>query len=276
VPIYFVQPGAFETGAENRENLPSRYYEEMAESNTKEWCEQYIHNQITPSLSGQAVFRSSFSTDFHVSKHPLNPIPGYPAIIGMDFARHPAAIIGQIDNKGRLLILAETDAENCGVEKFVEEYVKPLLYSPRFAGIPSYVVGDPSGISRSQIGEESVFDALRRLGFAAIPAQTNAIDPRLRAVEQWLLKSRQGEAGMLFDAENCPMLIQAMQSKYRFRIKKTGEMEDRPDKARPWADLADALQYLCLGTASNLRGRVMSAMGQKQRPAETVSAAGWT
>jgi hypothetical protein len=273
---YFIQPGAFEEGAENRENLPPRYYEEMLESNTPEWANQYIHNKITPSLSGQAVFRNSFSTMFHVSKEELNPIPGYPMIIGMDFARHPAAIFGQIDNQGRLLILQETDAENCGVERFIDEFVKPLLYQPRFAGIPSYIVGDPAGAQRSQIGEESVFEALKRLGFAAIPAQTNPIDPRLRAVEGWLNRSREGKAMMLFDGRNCPNLILSMQSKYRFKIRKTGEMEDKPEKTRPWADLADALQYLCLGTASNLRGRVMSAMGQRPPPQSQVASGGWT
>lgn len=273
---YWVQPGAFEPGAENRENLPSRYYEEMLETNTPEWSDQYLHNQITPSLSGQAVFRASFSTDFHVAKTELNPIPGYPMIIGMDFARHPAAVIGQIDNTGRLLIFAECEHENMGIEKFVEEHVIPLLRQPRFAGIPSYVVGDPAGISRGQIGEESVFDALKRLGFTATPAMTNNIDPRLRAVEKWLLKSREGKAVMLFDPVHCSMLIQAMQSKYRYKINKVGDMEPKPDKKRPWADLADALQYLCLGTDVSLRGRVMNKMSPKHAAEKVPAAGGWT
>jgi hypothetical protein len=50
------------------------------------------------------------------------------------------------------------------------------------------VVGDPSGVAKSNISEESCFDAVQRHGLPAYPAPTNDIEPRLRAVENLLLR----------------------------------------------------------------------------------------
>jgi hypothetical protein len=272
---YFIQPGAFEPDAENRENLPPGYYENLMEANSDEWVDQYIHNLIGPSLSGQAVFRNSFDTSYHVADGQLLPVPGHPLIIGMDFARHPAAIIGQIDHIGRLLIFKELEQENCGVERFITEFLSPALAEARFASNPVYIVGDPSGIAKSQIGEESTFMAVRRIGYTAYPASTNHIDPRLRAVEKFLIQNRGGEPAFLIDPDGCPLLIRSLQYEYKYKIKKNGQLEDKPDKVRPWADLCDALQYLCLGTAQNIRGRVMRPKRDFSE-SQPASAAGWT
>jgi hypothetical protein len=47
-------------------------------------------------------------------------------------------------------------------------------------------VGDPSGVAKGNVSEESCFDALQRLGLPCFPAPTNDIEPRLRAVEALL------------------------------------------------------------------------------------------
>jgi len=272
---YFVQPGAFEEGAENLENLPPRYYEDLEDSNTPEWCEQYIENRITPSLSGQAVFRKLFDTEFHVAKELLTPYHGYPLIIGLDTGRNPAAVIGQMDNVGRLLVFRSVHRENMGMQQFLTTVLTPVLSESLFIGHPAYLVLDPAGRQRSQIGEESVLAACKRLGFQAILAQTNAIDPRLRAVEKFLNEQRAGGAAVLFDKVGCHSLILAMQSKYRYRIRKDKSLEEKPDKTHPWSDLCDALQYLCLGTATNLRGRMMRPTNE-EAPRSNVTAQGWT
>ena len=272
---YFVQPGAFDPGAENRENLPPRYYEDLMESNTPEWVEQYIHNQITPSLSGQAVFRKLFDPSFHIAETQLTPLPTLPLIIGMDTGRNPAAVICQLDNIGRMLVFESLHTENMGMEQFLGTMVLPALQAQRYRSSPSYIVLDPACRQRSQIGEESVLDCVKRIGFIATPASTNAISPRLRAVERYLHEQRGGKAAMLFDREGTYPLIQAMQSKYRYKIKKDKTLEEIPEKAHPWSDLCDALQYACLGTQTALRGRVMR-MFTPQQVVRDKSAVGWT
>lgn len=183
----------------------------------------------------------------------------------------------QVDHLGRLLVLQEVFAENMGVEKFTRDLLMPVVFSPRFQGKPMYIVGDPSGLAKGQIGERSVFGMIRGLGFEAVPAQTNHIKPRLDAVEKWLLMQRGGEAAILFDPVGCPELITALKHKYRYRARKDGELEDKPHKVRPWADLADALQYGCLGTAQNLMGKVMRRIQRNSNEKRAVMPPGaWT
>ncbi len=271
---YWVQPGARDPGAENRENLVPGYYEDLIESNSTDWVEQYIDNQIRPSLSGEAVFRNSFKRSWHVAAMQLLPIPGTLVVIGMDFGRNPSAIITQIDPRGRLVVLDECYGEAMGVEQFVTTKLRPLLSQPKYARLPVGVVGDPSGVARSQIGEESVFGALKRLGFASQPAQTNNIDPRIRAVEKWMLQARDGGPALLI-SPHCTSLILALQSRYRFARKKDGELHPIPEKNHPHSDLADAFQYAVLGHSGSVLSR-LNRVRRNDNNKPAPSAKGWT
>jgi hypothetical protein len=271
---YFVQPGAREANAENIENLVRGYYDELIENNSQAWVDQYVDNRIAPSLAGEAVFRASFRDSFHVAKEPLVPIPGTMVLVGMDFGRHPACVLCQMDARGRLVVLDEVIGENIGVEQFVSTQLRPVLARPEYQRLPVGVVGDPSGIARSQIGEESVFAALKRLGLSAQPAQTNDIDPRLRAVEKWLLQQRDGSAAVLVSPV-CSTLIRALRSKYRYTRKKDGELHPVPDKTHPWSDIADAFQYACLGYSGNVLARLVRVRRNAYSKG-APSAAGWT
>lgn len=264
--------------AENITYLPGgfEYYWTLLNGASPEWSERFVFGQWGESLQGQAVFKNTFTDSFHVAKAPLELSVGHALIIGMDFARAPAAVIMQVDHLGRLLVLQEAYELNMGVEKFVRDRLMPIMFSPRFQGKPMYVVGDPSGIAKGQIGERSVFSMIRGLGFEAVPAQTNHIKPRLDAVERWLLMQRGGEAAILFDPVGCPELITALKHKYRYRARKDGELEDKPHKVRPWADLADALQYGCLGTAQNLMGKVMRRMQRSHTKKPSMPTGAWT
>jgi hypothetical protein len=202
--------------------------------------------------------------------------PNRPIIIGLDFGRTPCALIGQTDNYGRLLIFKEVTTEGMGLIQMIREHLKPVLFAEPFAGRRCFIVADPAGIAKSQITEETPFDILKQEGFLAYPASTNSIEPRLLAVEKLFHNIIAGEPAIQINREGCPTLITALGNKYRYRKRRDGQLEDRPEKLHPWSDVADACQYMCLGTNSNLTGRVML----RDRPRVTVqpriSAAGWT
>ena len=268
---YFVQPGAFEEGAENRENLPPRYYEDLLEANSPAWCEQYIHNKITPSLSGQAVFAKSFNPEFHIRER-LFADYGRPIVLGCDTGRNPALVAGQIDARGRLLVLGSVWAENMGIEKFIATTARPFLLE-NFQGGKFFISMDPAGRQRSQIGEESVKMAVERLGFSVILAPTNDITPRLRAVERYLGLQIDGGGGLLIDRRLNNDLLLALQRDYRYPRDKKGVLAEKPDKGHPESDLADGLQYLCLSAASNVLARAMTPVITVAPPPPTAA---WT
>ncbi len=274
---YFIQPGARDPQADWLQYLLPTYYDDLLESNRSQgnWVDQYIDNKIGPSLSGQAVYAQIFDRKFHISASagPLTPSYLSPIVIGMDTGRHPAAVTTQIDARGRLLILSSIHGDNMGMEKFVKTVLVPHL-TERFHGPARYFIAvDPAARQRSQIGEESVRDALKRLGFSVIIAPTNNISPRLRAVERYLSTQIDGGAGFLVDPHWNAVLIRGFLHDYRFQRVRSGELKEIPEKNHPASDLHDALQYACLCVNS-------STMARELHPQQTVVApppiSGWT
>lgn len=243
-----IQPSGLSPQADWIEFLPSGYYDNLAEGKDQDWIDVYIHSKFGKSLAGTPVFRS-FSRDLHVSHEPLSYIKStnHPIIIGMDAALHPAAVFGQVDYRGRLLVLDEAYADGMGATKFLREKIKPILVS-RFPGQPVLIVIDPAANTRSQTDERTVLDIIRNEGIPVRMASTNSIQARVSAVDTNLTRIIDGEPWMVIDGTRCPTLIQALAGKYRYRRKTDGNTEDKPEKTHPWSDICDSLEYLCLHT----------------------------
>lgn len=243
-----IQPGGRSPQADWLEFLPANYYDNLAEGKDPDWIDVYINSKFGKSLAGMPVFRS-FSRDLHVSKEPLQYIKSHasPIIIGVDAALHPAAVFGQVDYKGRLLVLAEAHETGMGAANFIRERIKPLL-AQYFPGHPVVVVIDPAANTRSQTDERTVLDVFRAEGMMVRTASTNNIQARIGAVDECLTRVVDGEPYILIDQLRCPTLITALAGKYRYRRKSDGDSDEKPDKTHPWSDICDALEYLCLHT----------------------------
>ena len=252
----FFQPSGLSTEADWLEFLPEDYYENLAEGKSEEWVDVYIHAEFGKSLSGQPVFRA-FDRDIHVSKNTLNYIKlsTHPLIIGMDFGLTPACTINQIDPQGRFLTFADIVSEGMGTLRFIREKLKPLLAN-RFPGMPVIVIGDPAGQQRAQTDERSVFDILKQEGFRVIPAKTNSIVARINAVDKMLTTMADGKPAHLIDP-GARHLINALRGGYRYKIKTSGQVDDKPEK-NEYSHVADAHQYACLHADGNLTGDVLA------------------
>jgi hypothetical protein len=290
----FIQPGGLEPEAENLNWLtqttetlklpiddPKRlaqgrtYYERLARGHGGDWVRRYVHAQYGDDPSGTAVFRETFNRSFHVVED-LLPVSMQPLIIGQDFGRDPCSVICQLDHKGRLLVLQEVAAEDIGLEMHIEKALRPVLMQARYLGRPVAMIGDPSGISKSSIYEETTFDVLKRLGFMAFPAPTNEIDARLRAVDAFLLGQRDGGPAILFDRDRCPTLIRAMNGGYRYAKTRTGARKPVPDK-NEYSHIADALQYACLAAHGGMGSMVTNRLVRRPRSTrERFSPRAWT
>ena len=294
----FIQPSGLSPNAENLNYLVQteetlklpfnhpvrlrqgrRYYENFVETygEASDWVRRYVKAEYGDDPSGQAVFRESFRPDFHIVEH-TTVVPGYPIIVGQDFGRNPWSLIAQVDHMGRLQIHEEVPAMNIGLEKHVLQRLRPRLLSEEYFGHKICIIGDPAGTSKGSIGEESCFDALRRLGLPAFPAPTNDIDPRLRAVEALLGRQTNGGPTLLIDRHRCPWLCRAMAGGYRFTKTKQGGLRGIPEKndKEGFSHVADCLQYLSLIAHGNMMqyvGRVLRPPGPKR---QGPSSAAWT
>jgi hypothetical protein len=267
-----IQPSGLSPDADWVKYLPSDYYDNLAEGKSEDWIDVYIHAKFGKSLSGRPVF-SSFKSDFHVSKTPLKPIRSgeKPLIIGVDFGLTPAMTVNQVDMHGRLLTFACAVSEGMGISRFTQEKIKPML-AEKFPGMPVIIIGDPAGSQRAQTDERSCFDILKAEGFRVLPAHTNSIVARIAAVEKFLSRQVEAGPGWLIDP-SCIELIRAMRGGYRYKVKKTGETDDSPEK-NTHSHVADAAQYAAL----HADGGAMFGVGMQaqRREVKRAVSGGWT
>ena len=261
-----IQPSGLAHEADWVQYLPDGYYENLCEGKSDDWIDVYVHGKFGKSLSGQPVFRA-FDRETHVAKHTLNHIKlqTHPLIIGMDFGLTPACTINQIDAQGRLLTFADLTSDGMGVLRFCREKLKPLLAN-RFPGMNVIIIGDPAGQQRAQTDERSVFDILKQEGFRVVAAKTNSVVARINAVDKFLTRSVDGKPGHLIDP-SCTHLIAALRGGYRYKIRTSGEVDDKPEK-NSHSHISDAHQYACLHADGNVTG---DAWSRKAVPVQKVN-----
>jgi len=244
----FKQPSGLSEHAENTKHLIKDYYKKLAQGKDEAYVRVYIHGQYGYVMSGKPVFQS-FNDNVHVSRNPLEPIKGLPVIVGFDFGLSPACVIGQITPLGQLRIIDELVSDGMGIKQFATNQLLPLLRNKYF-GMEVCGYGDPSGTSRSPTDESTCFEILQgsEVGLRNIvPAYTNALVPRINAVESFLNKMYKGEPGFIL-SPNCYHLRKALNSGYYYERdrKSTGEDYKLIPVKNFSSHIADALQYLCL------------------------------
>lgn len=257
-----------------------KYYEHFVEMYGEEsdWVKRYVKAEYGNDPSGAAVFKESFRPDFHIVEDTLL-IPGYPLLVGQDFGRNPWSLICQMDHMGRLLVHEEIRGTNIGLEKHVNQALRPRLMSEKYLGYKVVLVGDPSGVAKGTVAEESCFEALKRLGLAAFPAPTNDIGPRIRAVEALLGRQTNGGPTLLINRNGCPMLCRAMGGGYRYKRTKDGALKPKPDKddKEGFSHVADDLQYVSLVVHGNMTDYIAQHVWRvKKKKGPRVGASGWT
>lgn len=281
---YFVQPPAMLeikdasgtlTGyrmnplAENTKWLKQGYYAEKIKGKAKQWIDSRVLNKITVYVDGKPVWQQ-FNPDIHVSKNALEPIPGWPVYVGLDFGRNPACVVGQLVNN-RWRIFAELTARDAGASIFAP-LVKQLLdrrlgewsVASRSGAADGFQVeffGDPKGDDGTQADENTAYDVFRTFGMPVRPApvKNNHIQTRIEAVEYAMITMVNGMPRFLVCGVGCRTLKVACAGGYHFaRIKGTSRHKEQPEKDR-YSDIADATQYMVLGAGE---GRVVTG-GQR-------------
>ena len=245
---FFEQPSGFSPDAENLENLPGgrEYYLNLAKGKSPEWIKQYIECKWGYSLKGKPVYRT-FNPDLHVARSPLIYNPHMPVLMGFDAGLTPAAVFGQQDSWGRVLVLRELTSENMGARRFSKELAGPLI-NREFPGCDLSGVADPAASQRAQTDERSVRQVLEaELGVKVRPAASNNLPDRLGAVEDGLTRLTEQGPALIIDP-SCKALIRGFTGGYRFAVNTKGRVADSPEKNK-YSHVHDALQYMMMGFA---------------------------
>ena len=259
----FKQPSGRSTDAENIENLPENYYDTQGRSD--EYIRTFIDGEYGLSLSGQPIYKY-FRPDYHMAHEALRPIVNgvRPIVIGMDLGLTPAAVIGQQDPRGRVLILGEAVSFDMGIQRFTRTILKPLIIE-KWSGAPIIVVTDPAGIQRAQTDERSAVDIIKAEGLRVFPAKTNNVSARVSAVDDFLMRQVDGDSAFLVDP-GCSNLKAAMMGGYRYHPK-NGTIDKNKH-----SHVAEALQYLMMHINTAGEGALLT----QRREIKQVASAGWT
>ena len=265
----FKQPGGLSPEAENTENLPPNYYEDMMSGATQAWIDVHVHARYGRSKAGRPVYEHTFVRDFHVAKDSLIVVKSAPIMLGMDFGRTPACTFEQVLPGGRFVIHDEVWDDNSGLERFIRTKVKPKL-AERFAGLRVIVCGDPAGWDKSQINDLSCADILKQEKLSAMRAPTNALNKRLESVEHQLGLQVDGRGALQIDPR-CRRLIAGFEGGYHYKAVRGG-YQATPDK-NEFSHIHDGRQYaaLCADRANDMATQLTT-----RRVLERVDSRGWT
>ena len=256
---FFRQPSGLSADAENLENLPDGYYQNLMIGQEDWWIRRNIRNEFGYSRDGKPVYGDDYSDQFHVAGEPIRPTPGLPIVIGADAGRTPSAILIQKQANGQRRILNEHCVEDAGARKFGKSLAEFLR--DNYPGFDFIGWGDPAAAYKGDLDESTWLELLSQetgIAFTAAPCLNNSLTERLEAVRTPLSTMIDGEPGFLLSPV-CKRLRKGFNSGYRYkRVRVAGEekYEDKPEKNQ-FSHPHDALQYGLLGDGAyyEIRGR---------------------
>jgi hypothetical protein len=260
--ILFRQPGARDLKAENRDNLPPRYYERLLQGKDDDWVKVFVDGDYGFIKEGRPIY-PEWNDHVHIQA-PTLAASATTILVGVDFGLTPAAVFGQRDPKdGQLQIFHEITSESLGAVRFFEEVVTYLKSSHPGRSIRGW--GDPAGEQRSQVDERTPYNVAAAAGLPLVPTHTNDFTIRRESVANALTRlTLLGRPSLVIDS-SCLTLRKAMAGGYSLkRIQVSGQerFRDVPDKNR-FSHPAEALQYLAVG--EGLDGAVLDGRLDFQR-----------
>ena len=247
--------------ADNLENLVPGYYSTLVQDKTDEYIKVYVLGMYGQSKAGKPV-HPLFDPDFHVAKDVLKPNPHLTLLLSADFGHTPAIAVKQQDAFGRVLTLDEVVTEGMGLQRCIEERLKPLLRN-KYEGFRTFVTGDPSGSTGAQTDEKSCVDIFKAQGFKAVKfAYSNNPIHRTNATDHYLAKRTEQGAAYLVSPQ-CAYLIRGMKGGYHYKVSKTGIISEEVNK-NIFSHICEAGQYGDMYFLKGVDETPARAAGRKQ------------
>ena len=245
----FKQPSGLSKHAENTENLPPDYYQQIvaASGGDKDLIDVMVHGKYGALKVGHPVFGHVWDERLHVGE-PAPADKHKPVIVGLDFGLTPAAVFLQQRPDGVWHCFEELVPEGVmGAEQFVP--VLAEVMANNFEREQPFILwGDPAGGQRNQADARTAFDVFKGHGLLVRSAPTQNLSDRLAAVRH-VLARRIGEGTGFLLNRKCQKLRQALRGGYHYATVHQGG-SPRPT-GQPAKDehshIADALQYALCG-----------------------------
>ena len=265
--------------AENRKYRRRDYYISAAAGATPEFIQRYLIGRPGTAASGSGIMHQ-FRSALHVAKDPFDLTPGWPVLIGMDFGRTPALVIGQKIQDRWWRIAGELDGIEQSAREFMDDHGIPFLsqmvsrVDPEGKWDWEFVIHcDPAGDHHSEATDTTPIREVRATGLRVIQAFAGQkFTVRRDTLNALFCKIDDGRP-VITISPRCRSLIRALAGGYCYpRITLpdgTVIMGERPDKRNPNTHVANALEYLITGHDKG--AVVLTTSGQRNGSAAGIS-----
>ena len=237
--------------AENLNNLPVGYYEQLLGGKNLDWIRCYAEGKFTYVQEGKPVW-SEYDDASMVDDCQI--LDGEPIQIGLDFGLTPAAVFAQRTPKGVWNVLHELVTFDMGLERFCTLLKEDInRYFPKHE---LSIWGDPAGMQRDQIFENTSFDHLKNVhGLFAKPTATNDFRTRREALAMPMSRLIDNKPGFRVDRK-CVRLRKSLSGGYHFKRVAIGAGQERfrdtPNK-NEHSHIGDAAGYCLRGGGEHRR-----------------------
>lgn len=252
----FKQPSGLSAQAENLDNLPDKYYENLGVSLDKEAKKVYIEGKYGFVMDGKLVY-PEYSDIIHCAE--VKPIRGLPIHRGWDFGLTPSCVFTQLSPLGNLNVLDEIVSDNLGIDRFSDR-----VSAHSGANYPNFAftdTGDPAGKQRAQTDEKTCFQILQAKGID-IESGVQTLALRLESVKKTLRTIANAKPVLQLDPK-CKTLRKGFQGGYQYRRIQVSveKYTEEPDK-NMYSHPHDALQYV----TARLFSPQLTTSSEKYRP----------
>ncbi|GAG81606.1 unnamed protein product, partial [marine sediment metagenome] len=135
--------------ADNFDHLDEDYYIDQIAGADADWVSVFVMNNYGSLRKGKPVYKA-YNDRLHSSDDISAdwPLKGVPMLVGIDLGLDPAAAFAQMTPTGQLIVFDEIVTEDCSIEEFIEDHLRPKLYS-EYRGFQFEIFIDPAGTARS-------------------------------------------------------------------------------------------------------------------------------
>lgn len=229
---YYVHP-------DRDENWLALQYEE----NTEDEVAREVLISYDFSVAG-VVFKE-FSQS-HINRKPYKYNPEWETMVGFDFGRTCASLFMQVDNYDCLHIFKEIVLTGQGTADLVNvsQAYMAILEEP----LKWFYFCDPAGNSpdhRTKTTDVQMLEdaGIKPLNFSRSMGMEKRKENGIQMIKKFLSERVSGRERITVYEQNCPTVIEAFQSGYRYKENTRGETLETVDEIHPYEDVIDIIRY---------------------------------
>lgn len=233
---------------------------------------------INYSLSTKGVVVKEFKRAYHVTSTEYEFNPEWRTVVGFDFGTTNGCVIAQIDKFDALHVFKEIVLFEDGNDDHLAQALLNYLAKLDFSVFQPEFTADPSGRNRlASVSDEEKSTHIKILESHGIKPILYEKAMRMRNREKdgialmrnlFNRRNTRGQEYITIYEQGCETLVQSLETEYKYKVDRNGEVLDIIEQKHPWEDVVDMLRYIIIEhySAEGLDSVAPKAMSERPKP----------